>query len=97
MAVISGVDQVTPDLTWLRYLFANLYLYGNPASWVLIDAGLQGAAGTIVETAEERLRRARGPRRSSSPMVISTTSAPSLSCSRAGTCRSMRIGWSCRI
>jgi hypothetical protein len=30
-------------------------------------------------------------------MVISTTSAPSLSCSRAGTCRSMRIGWSCRI
>ena len=61
MAVISAADQVTPDLTWLRYLFANLYLYDSPASWVLIDAGLQGSAGTIVETAEERFGKGARP------------------------------------
>lgn len=40
MAVTSAVDQVTPDLTRLRFLFVNLYLWGTPDSWVLVDAGL---------------------------------------------------------
>jgi glyoxylase-like metal-dependent hydrolase (beta-lactamase superfamily II) len=61
MAVTSAVDQVTPDLTRLRFLFVNLYLWGGPASWMLIDAGLQGSAGTIVETAEERYGKGTKP------------------------------------
>jgi glyoxylase-like metal-dependent hydrolase (beta-lactamase superfamily II) len=61
MAVISAADQVTPDLTWLRYLFVNLYFYGTSASWVLIDAGLQGSALTIVEAAEERFGKGARP------------------------------------
>jgi glyoxylase-like metal-dependent hydrolase (beta-lactamase superfamily II) len=61
MAVISAADQVTPDLTWLRYLFVNLYLYGTSASWVLIDAGLQGSALTIMEAAEERFGKGARP------------------------------------
>ena len=54
MAVTTSVDQAVPDLTRLRFLFVNLYLYGSSASWVLIDAGLQGSAGTIVDTAKDR-------------------------------------------
>jgi glyoxylase-like metal-dependent hydrolase (beta-lactamase superfamily II) len=45
---------VVPDLTRLRFLFVNLFLYGSSANWVLLDAGLQGSAGTIVDTAEDR-------------------------------------------
>ena len=54
MAVTTTVDQVAADLTRLRFLFVNLYLWSSPASWVLIDAGLQGSAGTIIDTARER-------------------------------------------
>jgi glyoxylase-like metal-dependent hydrolase (beta-lactamase superfamily II) len=54
MAITSTVDQVTPDLTRLRFLFVNLYLYGTTDGWVLIDAGVPGCIGTLVETAEER-------------------------------------------
>ena len=54
MAVTTTVDEATSDLTRLRFLFVNLYLCGSPGSWVLIDAGLQGSAGTVVETAKDR-------------------------------------------
>lgn len=47
------VEQVVPDLARLRILFVNAYLYGSPDSWVLIDAGLQRSAGTIIQAAEE--------------------------------------------
>jgi glyoxylase-like metal-dependent hydrolase (beta-lactamase superfamily II) len=63
MSITSAVDQVTSDLTRLRFLFVNLYLRGEPgsASWVLIDAGLKGAADTIVATAEERFGKGAEP------------------------------------
>lgn len=61
MAIISSVDQVTGDLTRLRYLIANLYLWGTPQSWVLIDAGMEGCKSTIVETAEERFGKGKAP------------------------------------
>ena len=61
MAVMSSVDEVTGDLTRLRFLFVNLYLWGTPDSWVLIDAGLQGSADTIVATAEERFGAGNAP------------------------------------
>ena len=52
MAIISTTDQVAPDLTRLRFLFVNLYFLGKPESWVLVDAGLQGCKGEVIETAE---------------------------------------------
>lgn len=61
MAIISSVDRVTDDLTRLRFMFVNLYLWGTPEHWVLIDAGLQGSAGTIVETAEELYGKGNPP------------------------------------
>lgn len=62
MALTTTVDQPAPDLTRLRFLIANLYLWGTPESWVLIDAGMQGAAGPIVETAEERFGTGTAPK-----------------------------------
>ncbi len=61
MAVISTVEQVTSDLTRLRFLFVNLYLWGTPDSWVLVDAGLQGCTSTIIDTAEERFGKGTAP------------------------------------
>ena len=61
MAVTTTVDQVTPDLTRLRFLFVNLYFFGSPGSWVLIDAGLQGSAGTIADTARDRFGEGARP------------------------------------
>ena len=61
MAVTTTVDQAASELTRLRFLFVNLYLFGSPGSWVLIDAGLQGSAGTIVETARDRFGAGAGP------------------------------------
>jgi glyoxylase-like metal-dependent hydrolase (beta-lactamase superfamily II) len=54
MAILSAVDEVTPDLARLRHLFVNLYLFGDAKGWVLIDAGLPGAADDIERAAEER-------------------------------------------
>lgn len=62
MTLTSTVDQVTPDLVRLRHLFVNLYFWGDPDGWVLIDAGLAGAADSIRRTAEERFRAGCPPR-----------------------------------
>lgn len=61
MSIKSTVDQVTPDLTRMRFLFTNLYFYGDRDSWVLIDAGLQGSAGDIVKAAEDRFGEGTAP------------------------------------
>lgn len=62
MALTSTVDQVTSDLTRIRFLISNLYLWGTPEAWVLIDAGMPGVMGTILETAEERFGTGLAPR-----------------------------------
>jgi glyoxylase-like metal-dependent hydrolase (beta-lactamase superfamily II) len=54
MALTITVDAAAPDLTRLRFLFVNIYLWGTPASWVLIDGGLRGCAGTIMKVAADR-------------------------------------------
>lgn len=54
MSVKMTVDEVTPDLIRIRYLFTNLYMQGTPENWVLIDAGLSGCADEIIQAAEER-------------------------------------------
>ena len=61
MTVVSSVDQVAPDLTRLRYLFANLYLWGTSDSWVLIDAGVEGCADDIVKAAGKRFGEGTPP------------------------------------
>ena len=53
MALTTAVDEVAPGVTRLRHLFVNLYLLGQPGAWVLVDAGLPGAADSIRRTAEE--------------------------------------------
>jgi glyoxylase-like metal-dependent hydrolase (beta-lactamase superfamily II) len=62
MTITSTVDEVTPDLTRLRFLFVNLYLWGTPQSWVLIDAGLQGCMSAILDAAEKRFGKGVPPR-----------------------------------
>lgn len=64
MAITSAVDDVTPDLVRLRFLFVNLYLFGTASSWVLIDAGLKGCTDKLIETAEERFGPATRRRQS---------------------------------
>ncbi|HEV2528183.1 MAG TPA: MBL fold metallo-hydrolase [Thermomicrobiales bacterium] len=54
MAITSSVEEVLPDLVRVRYLIANAYLQGTPDNWVLVDAGLPGSTGTIVDAAEDR-------------------------------------------
>jgi glyoxylase-like metal-dependent hydrolase (beta-lactamase superfamily II) len=46
-------EQITPDLFRLRVLFVNMYFYGTPQSWVLIDAGLPGSSNKIMDAARE--------------------------------------------
>jgi hypothetical protein len=58
---MTTVDQVTPELTRLRFLFVNPYLFCSSASWVLIDAGVQGSAGRIVDTATDRFGEGARP------------------------------------
>lgn len=57
----SDVEQVTADLFRYRTLFANVYFYGSPESWVLIDAGLKGYAGKIREAAGECFGKRTAP------------------------------------
>ena len=49
---------VTTDLARLRVAIVNVYLYGRPGAgdrgWVLVDAGLPGAASAIMEAAAAR-------------------------------------------
>ena len=49
---------VTADLARLRVAIVNVYFYGRPGAgdrgWVLIDAGLPGSAGAIMDAATRR-------------------------------------------
>lgn len=54
MPVTTTLEDVTPDVIRLRYLFVNVYFIGNENRWVLVDAGLQGCADDIVKAAEDR-------------------------------------------
>lgn len=50
----ARLNEVAPDVWYLPVLMANVYLVGDPAgSWVLVDAGLRGAANRIRQAAEE--------------------------------------------
>lgn len=59
-----GLHQIAPDIAYLRLLMVNVVMIGTPASgnWVLVDAGLVGTAGTIVEAAQSRFGKDCRPR-----------------------------------
>jgi len=61
MAITTTVERVGPDLVRVRHLIVNLYLWGTPDRWVLIDGGMPGASGPIVEAAEEHLGTGNAP------------------------------------
>jgi glyoxylase-like metal-dependent hydrolase (beta-lactamase superfamily II) len=52
------ITSLTPDLGYLRIGFVNVYFFGRPDAadrgWVLIDAGILGAAGLIQRAAAAR-------------------------------------------
>jgi len=61
MPVIHAIDDVCADLTRLRYLFVNVYLWKSGQDWVLVDAALSGSAGAIVDAAKEVTGNERPP------------------------------------
>ena len=49
------IVHIAPDVGWLPVSFTNVYFIGRPGGrWVLVDAGLAGRAGDIIEAAEAR-------------------------------------------
>lgn len=61
MSVTTTLEDVTPDVIRLRYLFANVYFVGTEDQWVLIDAGLEGCSDDIVKAAEDRFGEGTSP------------------------------------
>lgn len=55
MGVLSSVEPVTNDLVRLRFLIANLCLYGNSEEWVLIDGGMRGVHSVLKRHVAEKL------------------------------------------
>ncbi len=54
----DGTSEVTPDLAYKRLMIVNVAFYGLPGAgsgqWVLIDAGVMGTRGAIIDAVEER-------------------------------------------
>jgi glyoxylase-like metal-dependent hydrolase (beta-lactamase superfamily II) len=49
------IVHIAPDVGWLPVSYTNIYFIGRPGGrWVLVDAGLPGRAGYIIEAAEAR-------------------------------------------
>jgi glyoxylase-like metal-dependent hydrolase (beta-lactamase superfamily II) len=53
--MISSVGPVADDLVRLRFLIANLYLFGSSQEWVLIDGGMRGVYPILKRHAGEKL------------------------------------------
>jgi glyoxylase-like metal-dependent hydrolase (beta-lactamase superfamily II) len=60
-AGLSELREIAPGVAYLRTLMVNLFFIHDPerpaGPWLLIDAGLQGFAGTIRRAAEARFGR----------------------------------------
>ena len=48
------LQQVAPDITYLRTLIVNVYFVGSADAWVLVDTGLPYTAERVLRAAEER-------------------------------------------
>lgn len=61
MSIKSSLETITPDLAQFRFLFVNMFMYGDSHSWVLIDAGLKGSSRDIIDAAENRFGHGVAP------------------------------------
>ncbi|RYG42120.1 MBL fold metallo-hydrolase, partial [bacterium] len=61
----DGTHEVRPDVVYKRTAIVNLAMIGpvgaGDGGWTLIDAGIPGFAGKIVEAAEERFGKGARP------------------------------------
>lgn len=59
-------ERITPDLAYLRTAIANVFFYGIPdagdRNWVLIDAGIPGSRGAIMNAASSTFGNGARPR-----------------------------------
>ena len=62
MSIKSSLETITPDLAQFRFLFVNMFMYGDSHSWVLIDAGLKGSSRDIIDAAEKRFGHGVAPK-----------------------------------
>jgi glyoxylase-like metal-dependent hydrolase (beta-lactamase superfamily II) len=55
--------EVAPGVWGLRVLFVNVYMIENPATgkWILVDAGLKGSSGRIIQMAEDLFGKGTRP------------------------------------
>jgi glyoxylase-like metal-dependent hydrolase (beta-lactamase superfamily II) len=67
-AVVKGVEddgmhQLTADLAYKRLAIVNVVFYGPPegGDWVLVDAGIPGAANMILHSANDHFGAERPP------------------------------------
>jgi glyoxylase-like metal-dependent hydrolase (beta-lactamase superfamily II) len=52
---MTPITRIAPDVGWLPISFVNVYFLGQPGGpWVLVDTGLPGRTGHIIEAAEAR-------------------------------------------
>jgi glyoxylase-like metal-dependent hydrolase (beta-lactamase superfamily II) len=61
----DGTHQVVVDVAYKRLVLVNVVLYGLPGAgdrqWVMVDTGIPGTAGAIIEAAEERFGKDARP------------------------------------
>ncbi|WP_312794226.1 MBL fold metallo-hydrolase [Tianweitania sp.] len=50
----DGSTEVRPDLSFKRETLVNVMFFGTPSSWVLIDTGIPGSAGSIKDISAKR-------------------------------------------
>ena len=56
------MEEIARDVAVVDMTISNAYLVGNSTSWVLVDSGTPGSAGTIKEAAEARFGPGAKPR-----------------------------------
>jgi glyoxylase-like metal-dependent hydrolase (beta-lactamase superfamily II) len=57
----DGSTEVRPDLSFNRETLVNVVFFGTPSSWVLIDTGIAGSAGSIKEICAKRFGEGSRP------------------------------------
>lgn len=50
----DGSTEIAPDLAFKRETLVNVVFAGSPSSWVLIDTGIPGSAGSIKDICAKR-------------------------------------------
>ena len=57
----DGSTELRPDLSFKRETLVNVVFLGTPSSWVLVDAGIRGSAGSIKEICAKRFGEGSRP------------------------------------